>query len=189
MFGPPNQQAYSFEDNGFCALINAWPPQVDCSAAGSGCPVALISYSSGFQTFFSHGPLSIIIKLTDPHVFMINLKQIEEKIFANNKELLPKLYLRYIDDVYAVFDCDDGCLKFLEVLNSQHKDIRFTVEKATTFSTLNFLDVQIKLLDNGYETCVWRKPTNTGVLLNFNAICDMSYFLENWFNYLLITPR
>ena len=36
----------------------------------------------------------------------------EEKIFANNKELLPKLYLRYIDDVYAVFDCDDDCLKF-----------------------------------------------------------------------------
>ena len=72
------------------------------------------------------------------------LGYIEEKIFANNKELLPKLYLRYIDDVYAVFDCDDDCLKFLEVLNSQHKDIRFTIEKATKFSTLNFLDVQIK---------------------------------------------
>ena len=61
------------------------------------------------------------------------------------------------------------------MLNSQHKDIRFTVEKATKFSTLNFLDVQIKLLDNGYETCVWRKPTNTGVLLNFNAICPTSW--------------
>ena len=34
------------------------------------------------------------------------LGYIEEKIFANNKKLLPKLYLRYIDDVYAVFDCD-----------------------------------------------------------------------------------
>ena len=38
---PPNQQAYSFYDTGFCAyisyfdlpLINAWPPSVDCSAA------------------------------------------------------------------------------------------------------------------------------------------------------------
>ena len=99
------------------------------------------------------------------------LGYIEEKNFANIKKLLPKLYLRYIDDVYAVFDCDYDCLKFLEVLNSQHKDIRFTIEKATKFSTLNFLDVQIKLLDNGYETCVWRKPTNTGVLLNFSAIC------------------
>ena len=96
---------------------------------------------------------------------------IEEKIFAHNEELLPKLYWRYIDDVYAVFDCDNDCLKFLEVLNSQHKDIEFTVEKAAEFSTLNFLDVQIKLLDDDYETCVWRKPTNTGVLSNSNAIC------------------
>ena len=36
----------------------------------------------------------------------------EEKTFAHNKKLLPKLYLRYIDDVYAVFDCDNDCLKF-----------------------------------------------------------------------------
>ena len=61
------------------------------------------------------------------------------------------------------------------MLNSQHKDtgtgIKFAVGKATEFSALNFLDVQIKLLDNGYETCVWCKPTNTGVLLNFIAIC------------------
>ena len=99
------------------------------------------------------------------------LRCIEEKIFTHNKDLLPKSYLRYIDDVYAVFDCDNDCLKFLEVLNSQHKNI----EKITKFSTLNFLYVQIKLLDNGYETCVWRKPTNTGVLLNFNAICPAAW--------------
>ena len=100
---------------------------------------------------------------------------IEEKIFVHNKKLLPKLYLRYTDDVYAVFNCDNDCLKFLEVLNSQHKDIKLTVEKATKFLTLNFLHVQIKLLNNGYKTCVWRKPTNTGVLLNFNATCPTAW--------------
>ena len=57
------------------------------------------------------------------------LECIEEKIFAHDKELLPKLFLRYIDDVYAVFDCDNDGLKFLELLNSQHKDVMFTVEK------------------------------------------------------------
>ena len=31
------------------------------------------------------------------------------------------------------------------------------------------------MLDNGYETCVQRKPTNTGVLLNFNAICPTAW--------------
>ena len=33
-----------------------------------------------------------------------------------------------------------------------------------------FLDVQIKLYDAGYDTCVWRKSTKTGLLLNFNAL-------------------
>ena len=51
--------------------------------------------------------------------------------------------------------------KFLNVLNAQHKDIKFTIEKAT--NTLNFLDVEIKMNDTAYDTCIWRKPTNTGL--------------------------
>ena len=42
MLGPPHEQAYSFKTSHFCAqfqtlapLINAWPPSVDCSSAGS----------------------------------------------------------------------------------------------------------------------------------------------------------
>ena len=34
-----------------------------------------------------------------------------------------------------------------------------------------FLDVQIKLLNDGYETNVRRKYTNTGLLLDFNITC------------------
>ena len=32
-----------------------------------------------------------------------------------------------------------------------------------------FLDVQININQNTVETQIWRKPTLTGVLLNFNA--------------------
>ena len=56
-------------------------------------------------------------------------------------------------------------------MNSQHNDIKFTIEQFTKANTLSFLDVQVKLLNDGYETNVWRKSTNTGLLLNFNAIC------------------
>ena len=54
---------------------------------------------------------------------------LEEKLLANSNNLLPNLYLRYIDDVYAVFDSDSACTQFLNILNSQHKDIKFTLEK------------------------------------------------------------
>ena len=84
-------------------------------------------------------------------------------------------YLRYIDDIYAVFDSDSACTQFLGILNSQHKDIKFTLEKNTNCQNLPFLDVQIKLNGSGYDTCVWRKPTNTGLLLNFSALCPNSW--------------
>ena len=43
------------------------------------------------------------------------------------------------------------------------------MEKAN--KTLNFLDVEIEFNDVGLNTCVWQKPTNKGLLLNFHAIC------------------
>ena len=59
------------------------------------------------------------------------------------------------------------------MLDAQHKGIKFTIEKAT--STLNFLDVEIKINDTAYDTCIWRKPTNTGLLLNFHSICPTTW--------------
>ena len=52
------------------------------------------------------------------------------------------------------------------MLNSQHAAFKFTIEKETNSKTLTFPDVQIQLTDKGYDRCVWRKPTNTGLLLN-----------------------
>ena len=71
----------------------------------------------------------------------------------------PKLYVRYIDDVFAVFDDVNACSSFLNILNSQHDNIKFTIEKST--NTLQFLDVDIKISENTVDTWVWRKPTNS----------------------------
>ena len=79
--------------------------------------------------------------------------------------------MRYIDDTYALFDNKKDCFKFLDILNSQHNDIKFTIEQSTKANTLSFLDVQVKLLNDGYERNVWHKSTNTGLLLNFDAMC------------------
>ena len=40
------------------------------------------------------------------------------------------MYLRYVDDVFAVFDDDKKCDSFLNILNTQHKNLQFTVEKS-----------------------------------------------------------
>ena len=112
---------------------------------------------------------------TGPTLANFFLGCLEEKLFANSNNLSPNLHLRNIDDIYAVFDSDSACTQFLDILNSQHKDIKFTLEKNTNRENLPILDVQIKLNDAGYDTCVWRKPTNTGLLLNFNALCPNTW--------------
>ena len=80
----------------------------------------------------------------------------------------PSLYLRYVDDVFAIFNNEKDCEKFLEILNSQHPNIKFTIEHAT--ATLPFLDVEIKLSEYSFDSSVWRKKRHTRLMLNYAAI-------------------
>ena len=47
--------------------------------------------------------------LLGPTLANFFLGQLEEQIFAQNSSAEPKLYLRYVDDVYAIFDDYDSC--------------------------------------------------------------------------------
>ena len=98
------------------------------------------------------------------------LAHIESKIFAEHKNYYPKLYCRYVDDIFAVFDKQDAILEFLNLLNSQHPNLKFTKEQSVT--SLPFLDVKVTINNAGeIETSVWRKSSNTGLMLNFSASC------------------
>ena len=41
----------------------------------------------------------------------------------------PKFYLRYVDDILAVFDNEQDSLIFFYFLNNRHPNIRFAIEK------------------------------------------------------------
>ena len=97
------------------------------------------------------------------------LAHIENKLFGKQSDFHPKLYSRYVDDIFAVINNSDHCTKFLDLLNSQHNNIKFTVELPS--DTIPFLDVEIRLNETGIDTWVYRKPTNTNLILNLNALC------------------
>ena len=101
------------------------------------------------------------------------MANLETKLMNKLQTPKPKLYLRYVDDIFAIFDDQQACSLFFQQLNAQHPDIKFTVEHST--NTLSFSDVKIKVNDNMFDTWVWRKSTNTGLLLNFSALCP-----KNW---------
>ena len=84
----------------------------------------------------------------------------------------PKMYVRYMDDILAVFDNNNACMSFLEVLNNQHENILYTIKKSENI--LQFLNVVVRINDKGVDTWIWRKPTNISLFLNFKAVCPLN---------------
>ena len=84
----------------------------------------------------------------------------------------PKFYSRFVD-FFVVFDNDSSSLSLLNLLNSQYKNKKFTMESAA--QCISFLDVCIKVNNENIETWIWRKPTHTGLLLNYNAYCPKKW--------------
>ena len=58
-----------------------------------------------------------------------------------------KFYLRYVDDIIAVFEKEQDSLNFLNLLNKRHSNIKFTIEKQINHS-IAFPDVFISGINN-----------------------------------------
>ena len=88
--------------------------------------------------------------LLGPTLANFYLSKMEEKIMSIAYANHPLLYQRYGDDIFAVFENNESYLKFLDILNFQHKNIKFKVKYGSEL--LCFLDVQIKVKEDGCDT-------------------------------------
>ena len=93
-----------------------------------------------------------------------------EKIWLNKcpPSFKPVYYKRFVDDTFLLFKDASHIDLFKKYINSQHKNIKFTVEKETN-GQLPFLDVLVTKNFNNFSTDLYRKPTNTGLGLKFNS--------------------
>ena len=72
----------------------------------------------------------------------------------------PKIWKRYVEDTFTILD-RDRVDSFLQHLNSQQPNIRFTME-AENDSKIAFLDASVSREPDGrLTTSVYRKPTHT----------------------------
>ena len=88
-----------------------------------------------------------------------------ERRALETAEVRPKAWLRYIDDVFAIWNRDQQQLRHL---NSQHPNIEFTVGNETD-GMISFLDVQVERRSNKICTSVFRKNTHIDRYINFNS--------------------
>ena len=82
-------------------------------------------------------------------------------------------YKRYVDDIFAIFENKDHAVSFYSHINRQHSNINFTIETEKNCK-LSFLDVLVCNKPN-LITSVYRKPTYTGLLTNFNSFTPSKY--------------
>ena len=86
----------------------------------------------------------------------------------------PIAYWRYVDDIFCVFDVSKQKPDtFLNLLNSQHDNLSFTIDVGP--KALPFLDIQVEFSHGSPVFSVFRKKSYTGLLLNFTAFCPKSW--------------
>ena len=97
------------------------------------------------------------------------MASLEDKMFNSHQDFYPRKYMRYVDDTLCFFDSELHVERFLNYINSLHRNIQFTVEKSIN-NNLPFLDIRISIQDGIVYTELYRKPTFTGRLLHFKSI-------------------
>ena len=98
----------------------------------------------------------------------------EKNWLENYTSSTVRLYKRYVDDIFCLFDHENDAMLFFEYLNSRHANIKFTFEKQCD-NNLPFLDVLINNSPSACITSVFHKRTYTGLLTNFFSYVPRCY--------------
>ena len=123
-------------------------------------------------------------------MFLDNLenKFISKNIFFKKHVIF---YARYVDDIIVIFKGDKAqILSFLGFLNTLHPKIIFTYELELN-STLPFLDLKLKIIDQKLHFSIFRKPTTTSHLIPYNSFhpfCHKVAAFHSFFHRLFSIP-
>ena len=103
-----------------------------------------------------------------PMVANLYKEAFEERVLSSFT-LIPKLWLRYVDDTFKVWPHGQSTLdKFHSHLNAQHPSIQFTREEESN-GKIPFLDTMVEREGTSVTTTVYRKPTHTDRYLHFTS--------------------
>ena len=93
------------------------------------------------------------------------------KTIGSVKQTALRGYKRYVDDTLRIMPDVQAASTFLSTLNEIHPSISFTME----LEKLPFLGMEIIRNITRLDRKVYRKPTDTGLLLHYHSHVDMKY--------------
>ena len=76
--------------------------------------------------------------------------------------------------MFLMFDKKDHVKKFLQYMNTRHRNIKFTFEEEQD-NKISFLDISITRVGNELQTSLFREKTCSSVYLNFNSHLTYMY--------------
>jgi hypothetical protein len=95
------------------------------------------------------------------------MAQLETK-FLSNQPCTPSVWLRFIDDIFLVWDHPREEFElFMQDLNSFHHSIKFTMEIST--QEIHFLDTTIYKCNNQLASRLYTKPTDSHLYLRYDS--------------------
>ena len=98
-----------------------------------------------------------------------------EQDFLKNRSLVPSIWLRFLNDIFMVWDHSIKSLhSFIDAHNSFHPSIKFTYNIST--KNVNFLDVTVsKFKDLEFVTNVYVKSTNVHQYVEYSSCHPKSH--------------
>jgi hypothetical protein len=109
-----------------------------------------------------------------PFFANIFMDEFENSHMETLKELGVITWMRYVDDVFSVVRDETCSQNILNYLNSQHNNIKFTIENEKQ-NKIPFLDTKVTRKETNFTTSIYHKPTFTGVYLNWTSLTSRKY--------------
>ena len=104
----------------------------------------------------------------------IFMAELEKQHMDEIKSLSVLFWIRYVDDIFVTLKSHSDANEIQNYLNKIHPNIKFTTE-LEKYHSIPFLDVLVRRKKGRLHTEMYRKPTFTGVHLNWFSLTTKKY--------------
>ena len=104
-----------------------------------------------------------------PPYAIVYMGEFEENA-VNGFPLKPRIWWRYIDDIFMIWEHgEDSLKKFIHHLNNIHPNIKFETPPKYSKVSVDFLDVTVTRVGDCLKTDLFTKSTDTHQFLEFSS--------------------